>query len=857
MKSIKNIVIGVLAAAFTMAPMSALTSYASILPEEVAGTRFEEPVQILSALDIMVGDDDGKFRLDDNIKRSEVAKMAIHALGLEDIADSNKGESRFPDVSVNHWANGYINLATAQGLIEGDDRGNFRPNDSITYAEAMAIFVRALGYEPMAEDKGDYPNGHVVVAGSIGLTKSVHGSTNKPITRGNVAFLTNNALTVGLMEKVGYGNNASYEITDKTLLKDKLDVTKHTGQISAIPYTSLEGDSNLNDNEIKIGDTVYETAYNMNNLFGYNVTYYLRSNDDGDVVILAMPQKDQNQTITIKAELFEGITQKAEKKAVEYYEKEDAAKTNVAALEDTAKLIYNGKAEALTDENLDITGKSGEMTLLDTDRNGIYDIVFVTDYYNIVVEEVTSTGKIVDKYGAPTIKLGDDEDVSYRILRGLQEIEVKELKEYDVLSVAKSKDGELIDIRVSNETVSGKVTGKDSKGVYIQGKHYKIASNYPEEITMGTEGKFYLDIEGKIAAINDKVVVSDNYGYLIKAYASDETEKATFRIFTKEGKDVTFTANEKIRYNGATGQKAVDVVDNFIEDGKTVKQLVTYTTNSAGNLTAIYTAEDNTETGAAKDGKFTLDYKLEEAVFNEKTNSLGSVRLTEETHIFDIQEDVDDYSIADIKMFEDKQKYNVMVFDITEEFTAKAIIVTNAEFQTNSEAPIAIVDKVIAEVNDDDEETDRLYAFVNGEKVEVLAEDTGILVKGEGAALENGDIIQYKTNDKDEIVSIRVLFDVDTKGTEKNETPVEDLEILYGKVTKKFANSINVTVNGGSVRNVVLPSGVVVYTVDTTKTKNQIAVGTTGDIQAYDEDEGNRVFIRIQDEVVKEVVVIK
>ncbi len=855
MRSIKNIVIGILTAAYTMAP---LTSFASILPEGVAGTRFEEPVQILAALEIMVGDDDGAFRLDDNIKRSEVAKMAIHALGLEDIADSRKGESKFPDVSVDHWANGYINLATAQGLIVGDDEGNFRPNDSITYSEAMAIFVRALGYEVMAEDKGAYPEGHVVVAGSIGLTKNVQGATNAPITRGNVAFLTNNSLTVGLMEKVGYGNNASYEVTDKTLLKDKLDVTKHTGQINAIPYTSLEGDSNLNNGEIKIGETVYETAYNMNNLFGYNVTYYLRSNDDGEVVILAMPQKDQNSTITINADLFEGITEKAAKKAVEYYEKEDATKTTVTALEDTAKLIYNGKAAEFTDENLDITDKSGEMTLLDTDRNGIYDIVFVTDYYNIVVEEVTSSGKIVDKYGAPTIKLGDDENVSYRILRGLQEIEVKDLKEYDVLSVAQSKDGELFDIKVSNTTVTGKVTGKDSKGVYIQGKHYKIADNYPEDITMGTEGVFYLDIEGKIAAINDKVVVSDNYGYLIRAYASDETEKATFRIFTKEGKDVTFTANEKIRYNGASAQKAVDVVDNFIEDGKTVKQLVTYTTNSAGNLTAIYTAEDNTESGTAKDGKFTLDYNMEEAVFNAKTNSLGSIRLTEETHIFDIQDDVADYNIADIKMFEDKQKYNVMIFDTTEEFTAKAVIVTNAQFQTNSEAPIAVVDKVTTEINEDDEEIDKLFAYFNGEKIEVLAEDTGILVKGEGnAPLKNGDIIQYKTNDKGEIVSIRVLFDIDTKATEKNETPVEDLEILYGKVTKKFANSINVTVNGGSVRNVVLPSDVVVYTVDTTKNKNQIAVGTTGDIQAYDEDEGNRVFIRFQDEVVKEVVVIK
>ena len=855
MRSIKNIVIGLLTAAFTMAP---LTSLASILPEDVAGTRFEEPVQILAALEIMVGDDDGAFRLDDNIKRSEVAKMAIHALGLEDIADSRKGESKFPDVSVDHWANGYINLATAQGLIVGDDEGNFRPNDSITYSEAMAIFVRALGYEVMAEDKGAYPEGHVVVAGSIGLTKNVQGATNAPITRGNVAYITNNALTIGLMEKVGFGQNSSYEVTDKTLLKDKLDVEKFQGQINAIPYTSLEGESNLNKGEIKIGETVYETAYNMNNLFGYNVTYYLRSNDDGDVVILAMPQKDQNSTITINADLFEGITTKAEKKAVEYYEKEDATKTTVTALEDDAKLIYNGKAAEFTDENLDITDKSGEMTLLDTDRNGIYDIVFVTDYYNIVVEEVTSSGKIVDKYGAPTIKLGDDEEVSYRIVRGLQEIEVKDLKEYDVLSVAKSKDGELLDIKVSNQTVTGKVTGRDAKGVYISGKHYKVASNYPEEITMGTEGVFYLDVEGKIAAINDKVVVSDNYGYLIRAFASDETEKATFRIFTKEGKDVTFTANEKIRYNGATGQKAVDVVDNFIEDGKTVKQLVTYTTNSAGNLTAIYTAEDNTSTGNAKDGKFTLDYKMDEAVFNQKTNSLGSIRLTESTHIFDIQDDVADYSIADIKMFEDKQKYNVMIFDTTEEFTAKAIVVTNAEFQTNAEAPIAVVDKVTTEINEDDEETEKLFAFVNGEKVEVLAEDTGILVKGVGnAPLENGDIIQYKTNDKGEIVSIRVLFDIDTKATEKNETPVEDLEILYGKVTKKFVNSINVTVNGGSVRNIVLPSDVIVYTVDTTKNKNQIAVGTTGDIQAFDEDEGNRVFIRFQDEVVKEIVVIK
>ena len=48
---------------------------ASKLPADVIGTKFEESVELLQALDIMVGDKDtGDFRLNDDIKRSEVAK---------------------------------------------------------------------------------------------------------------------------------------------------------------------------------------------------------------------------------------------------------------------------------------------------------------------------------------------------------------------------------------------------------------------------------------------------------------------------------------------------------------------------------------------------------------------------------------------------------------------------------------------------------------------------------------------------------------------------------------------------------------------------------------------------------------
>lgn len=855
MKGFNKIVAGILAATAVAAQG---TVFASVLPDDVAGTRYEEPIQILSALKIMNGDEDGEFRPDDTIKRSEAAKMAIHALGLEDAAQAASGQSKYPDVPTWHWANGYINLATSQGIVIGNDDGNFRPDDKITYAEAMTIMVRTIGHGPAAEAKGGYPQGYIVVGAENNLNKNVTGSNMEPISRGNVAFMTANALTAKLMERKGFGEDESYEVTDKTLLYDKLGVTKAEGQITAIEKTGLNGASNLTAGQIQIGDQVFETAYNMNSLLGHNVTYYWQENDNGDnEVILALSQSQKNATVTIPADLFEGVTEKNGNTVLEYLKNEDDSRVSSVTLSADAKLIYNGKAETMDTDLINMKDKSGKVVVLDSDRDGKYDIVYVMEYENMVVEEVTATNKIVDKYGAPTLNLGEDEDVRYTITSGFNQLTPQDLKEYDVLSVAASKDKELYEINVSNKTVEGKVTGKDSKGFYIAGEHYKVAPNYQETIEIGAEGLFYLDIDNRIAAVDKSVAVSRNYAYLIKAHTSADTEESTFKMFTKDGKEETFTANEKIRFNKQSGKKAEDVVNSLQSEGATVKQLVTYTLNADGKLTTLNTAADNTQTGAVDTNNFTKNYDLTDAVYNEKLQKLGKVNLTEETIIFDIQNDSTDYSIATLEMFEDGQKYNAIVFDVAEDFTAKAIVVTNAQFQTNADSSIAVVDKISTAANEDDEITDRLHAYQDGKAIEINAEEQGILTKGEGQELETGDIIQYKTNAKGEIVNIRVLFDIQTKGTEGSAEPVENLTTMYGKVTKKFASSINVTVNDGEVINVKLPAETLVYSVDTTKSKNQVTTATIGDIQAFEADEGNRVFIKFYKDVVQEVVIIK
>ena len=155
------------------------------------------------------------------------------------MAEASKGVSKFPDVSVDHWANGYINVASAQKIVIGHDTGLFAPEDVISYQEAITILIRVLGYEPQAVSRGTYPTGYLVTASDIGLTKKANMESTKGASRGITAQLTYNALTINLMEQVGYGDGAKYEVVDKTLLKDKLGITKDEGIVTGNSVTRL------------------------------------------------------------------------------------------------------------------------------------------------------------------------------------------------------------------------------------------------------------------------------------------------------------------------------------------------------------------------------------------------------------------------------------------------------------------------------------------------------------------------------------------------------------------------------------------------------------------------------------------
>ncbi|WP_375102433.1 Ig-like domain-containing protein [Paenibacillus sp. RS8] len=103
-----------------------------------------QSISVVTAQGLMKGYEDGSFKPNQLITRAE---MAIIVERLLDKAQS--GTSSFKDISSGHWAKNAIDAAKAAGIINGYLDGTFRPNQTLTRAEAVVIINRLLGRGPL------------------------------------------------------------------------------------------------------------------------------------------------------------------------------------------------------------------------------------------------------------------------------------------------------------------------------------------------------------------------------------------------------------------------------------------------------------------------------------------------------------------------------------------------------------------------------------------------------------------------------------------------------------------------------------------------------------------------------------
>ncbi|WP_054027570.1 endo-alpha-N-acetylgalactosaminidase family protein [Bacillus sp. FJAT-28004] len=99
-------------------------------------------IQALVKAGFITGYEDGTFRADNKISRSEFVVIIVRALGLE---VNPKASVAFDDADqIPVWAKPYVATAAEAGLIKGNGDGKFNPNASCTRAEAVTLILAML-----------------------------------------------------------------------------------------------------------------------------------------------------------------------------------------------------------------------------------------------------------------------------------------------------------------------------------------------------------------------------------------------------------------------------------------------------------------------------------------------------------------------------------------------------------------------------------------------------------------------------------------------------------------------------------------------------------------------------------------
>ena len=105
MKKVLSIVLS-LVMVICMMPTMAFAASSSTEYSDISGEKCEGAVNVLSALGVIDGYEDGTYRPDETISRAELTKIVITALGVADYASATKTD--YTDMANAQWAIPYF-----------------------------------------------------------------------------------------------------------------------------------------------------------------------------------------------------------------------------------------------------------------------------------------------------------------------------------------------------------------------------------------------------------------------------------------------------------------------------------------------------------------------------------------------------------------------------------------------------------------------------------------------------------------------------------------------------------------------------------------------------------------------------
>ncbi len=797
LKNLKKVISTIAAVAILATSASA---FAVTFPDVDASASYASDVELLTALGVVNGDENGKFNPDNTVTRAEFAKMVVEALGKGEAAASSS-YTRFADAQ-GHWAAGYIEAGVAAEFINGYDENTFGPDDTVTFAQAVKMLVGAAGYESWAQMAGGWKAGYMSYGSTLGIMKGVNVAEDAALTRAECATLIANAMKAPLLVVEGYyfegTMNGVVQVPNyvpkddegkgwQTMLTKYHDAyvvygrvsqsTKETSKKGTVLY-SVEETKNVDDKTFEdytAGDYEGTLAYvgdtNADDmLFEYTEAVLVKDEDTDEYTLASIKPYGASEKLEVAAKLVDDITTEE----IKVLKSETSTKTKDYDLEGDVKVYVNGYklddieggATALT-QALAFVGDAnpaGVVTLIDetdtasTATNGDYDVIMITYTISDKVEyaEARSTKNIITLTNEGDFVYDpEDEDTNVVFTLDGEEIAFEDIKEDDVLTITKHPYVDLDDIVtasvvVTRNTVSGTVSRTGDNSVVVDGAEYDINfATAPVEVTK--EYTFFLDANGVIVEA-DELDANINYGVVIKRWTNAEGDDmmrlitATGDVVTYEVKDGEFTTNFGWVLND--NETPEDDEDDYYEFlGWDHEEVV-------ADVEAAIVAYKLTN-GKIKAGEDVDTYGGDNQVFKAKTSKLGGYLLDETaTKILDLSaylvDEEEDATTMTIDMFEDDVNYGAYIVDRNSAKSYNFVVVYDGVSNVRPTSALAIVKAEVGDTVVDDEEVTEYTVIKNGEEETLFTDE----------ALVEGDIIQYAPTSKAWVDDITVVFDM-------------------------------------------------------------------------------------------------
>lgn len=596
--------------------MLSFLSGMSFAAEETEPVYGKESVGILSALEIA---DISEDELSDKIKRADFLMMMSIAAGYGETKSVNQV---FADLTIDDEREPYLKALYNLGMIAADSKGNIYPDTEIALKEAAAIAVKVTGHSIVAESKGGYPNGYMNVAKTNKLLEGLPTSPNKVVTKGMAVRLIMNTLKADLMLQSFGGDAAFEEAEGKNLLSGMYNVYYIHDVVNGVDVSRLAGENDIEAFYAVIGKTELEVMNieNIHEYLGYRVEAYYTV-EKGDIPRLIYIEKsDKNNEIVIKIDDVENVTSGR----IKAYD-ENTNRTKTYSYSRTLPVVYNSVSTNKPFSESMISGKSGEIRLLDNTGDRNFDVIYVDAYENYVVAHVdTENNKIYDKYNnSKQVVLDVTVDEPYTNIYDAENkaVSVSNIKKGNVVAVFKSAEDayqQYINAYIVSESVSGVIerTKDGGKKVIIDGVEYKVSelckTTFKNILKPGQSVKLSLDYSG-IAVYAEKGIDAElNYGFIASYDAGEADEISSLlklKLYTMNAQFEIYDLSENVKIDGAIFSDKAKALARLKAASKAMfkdapetsaSSLIRYIVNESGQISVIDTVINNVSGGVAE-----------------------------------------------------------------------------------------------------------------------------------------------------------------------------------------------------------------------------------------------------------------